>query len=695
MPDRIEQALYGYRDGHRRLAGSAEPLEPSAEQTMLVLSDLAAPGAKSFDAYLTGFPLPGASRYVLARTWPADEIHRPGAVWTHALLIPFARLAHIDDPGDMLAAFRRPSHNDPEGLNFYRTPASLDSDSQQTAKLIDHGALQSTLAALYQAPHAPVVVPGLANPDADQLVMTLWRQQWPRLRRRFSFCTWTTIARRINSRSMDLYITPAGTARSLLRDLGEAVMADQKTPIHEWVETLTADALSHQPTELRDFLWRYAADVDAARQAMRPLLDVRETLRRHDRPTVSDLSNLAGLICSSFPDSGDAVSLKRALFGPPDDRTHGSDDDDVLLALVEHPPPCLDPKSLEVQRRSKGMWASPPNHVRRLLLASTDRDAASSALTVAIVQGLASTASATELRLLHSEPALVGVLANARIDLLRIPAAWPEMGEEQERLLAVIDASHNPELQQHVVEGTWTTARDELVEALDDRIGPEEVVAAVIETGESRGWSRSAPSWMQQLSEHSEITVSLLSDRPAISPKTAAALAGQLDPLDPAVRSLDCAFWMPLIEQPQTDSRTSISAATFAFAVGLRCSGDPSERLLAWAFPTVHAAALRERLPATRWRWLDPQLPSGKPWNRWDRAERLRRFIAHSIVEQRWRSDSIIMALPDPELFIEVTWRIRRIPGSGEVLRDLTKHLNHSPTHAHHAHLLRSVLDRD
>src|SRR5262249_10651964 len=84
---RVDQALHGYEDGHRLLAGS-RPLPRDAERTMLVLSDLSGSGSiDGFESYLTGYALPSAGAYALARTWVALEMPRPGCVWTHTLLL--------------------------------------------------------------------------------------------------------------------------------------------------------------------------------------------------------------------------------------------------------------------------------------------------------------------------------------------------------------------------------------------------------------------------------------------------------------------------------------------------------------------------------------------------------------------------------------------------------------------------------
>src|SRR5438105_14270739 len=126
---RVQQVLHGYARGHQRLAGIIE-LRPRDAKMMLVLSDISGPGVKPGDAgYLTGYPLSDSGFYVLARTWAAPEMPRPGCVWTHSLLIDFADLATLADPAALVSLFRRP-----EAGNFssYGRPLSLDAECSAT-----------------------------------------------------------------------------------------------------------------------------------------------------------------------------------------------------------------------------------------------------------------------------------------------------------------------------------------------------------------------------------------------------------------------------------------------------------------------------------------------------------------------------------------------------------------------------------
>ena len=83
--------VHGYRRGHELLATSAKLPKPD-QSVVDRLSDVAGPlrPNERFDAYLTGYPLPGGAHYVLARTWQDLDAPRAGCVRTKSLLIPTA-----------------------------------------------------------------------------------------------------------------------------------------------------------------------------------------------------------------------------------------------------------------------------------------------------------------------------------------------------------------------------------------------------------------------------------------------------------------------------------------------------------------------------------------------------------------------------------------------------------------------------
>lgn len=90
---KIEQALHGYYEGHKLLASSVETFSQTDRRKMSILSDWDEYVPDQEDSsYLTCYPLPNSPYYVVAKTWYASEMKRPGCVWTHSLLFNFSEI---------------------------------------------------------------------------------------------------------------------------------------------------------------------------------------------------------------------------------------------------------------------------------------------------------------------------------------------------------------------------------------------------------------------------------------------------------------------------------------------------------------------------------------------------------------------------------------------------------------------------
>ena len=115
---KIHQTLHGYSEGHILLAGSVTGLTQRDKKKMAVLSDWDEYARRDDDSsYITAYPLPDSRYYVIARTWYADEMERPGCVWTHSLLIDTTELIDFFDFRALFFAFARPKRDSYSGYN--------------------------------------------------------------------------------------------------------------------------------------------------------------------------------------------------------------------------------------------------------------------------------------------------------------------------------------------------------------------------------------------------------------------------------------------------------------------------------------------------------------------------------------------------------------------------------------------------
>ena len=260
----VEQTLHGYRDGHRRLAGSFQA-SPTTTRAMLVLSDLSSSTARvASGGYLTGYPLRADGLYVLARTWGAPEMPRPGCVWTHSLVLDFADLASLSAADALLELFRRPGGD----LASYERKLSIPKD-RPAKPAARSDALEAVVRALYGEPLRKVVAP-IRDPLVDEAdSLAIWMQQWPRLRRTFRFCCNSGTDRSTASEPFDLQFVQSVDRPGLARfpDAVPSVLVGEVPGL----QTLVSDLREPDAEGLRAFLRTVGADVEGGRAAAAPL----------------------------------------------------------------------------------------------------------------------------------------------------------------------------------------------------------------------------------------------------------------------------------------------------------------------------------------------------------------------------------------------------------------------------------------
>ena len=269
MKLKIHQALHGYSDGHRLIAGSL-PLSSSDARLMIVMSDLSGAGVKPESVgYLTGYPLESSGKYVLARTWAAPEMPRPGCVWTHSLIVDNADLAALRSASPLLSKFHRP---DPSlaASQQYAEPLDTSDGSAGANNLSPKGTRAAeVLNAIYAAPDERIVTEVSNAMEDERLVLAIWMQQWPRLRRSFSFCTFAGVDRSGKGASLDLQFLPSLDRSARARFPGAVTPSEvSKEPL---LDMLIEDLEMDEETNVRKFLRRAGGDVEGGRRAMLPL----------------------------------------------------------------------------------------------------------------------------------------------------------------------------------------------------------------------------------------------------------------------------------------------------------------------------------------------------------------------------------------------------------------------------------------
>lgn len=111
---KIEQMLHGYREGHSQLASSLYLNSLADMEKLSIMSDWTEyrdPFSED-SSYITVYYLEDSHMLVVAKTWYAYEMKRPGCVWTHSLLINLDNIESVFDFRILGSFFKRPLLND-------------------------------------------------------------------------------------------------------------------------------------------------------------------------------------------------------------------------------------------------------------------------------------------------------------------------------------------------------------------------------------------------------------------------------------------------------------------------------------------------------------------------------------------------------------------------------------------------------
>lgn len=270
-----DQLLHGYADGHRLLAASVD-LPAPAQRLLLVHSD-ALPSTQGQRA-LSSLNLPDAKTWALTATWRAEEMSRPGSVWSHTLLLDWHAVSSLQGSAGLMAALRRPEG--PADLARYRQPLPIDDVTVEPSDG-GHKLIEALLLAYYGWPDQPAAVLSEQLEEAELALLAVWEQQWSRLRLSSTFATRPRVA---SDQGTTVQVA-AGRARGRPAMLVIDAAGPLPEPRPTWLEPLLGDI--YRSGDVRTFLRRYGPDGSQGRSDMTLLVELQQRFSASEHPRES------------------------------------------------------------------------------------------------------------------------------------------------------------------------------------------------------------------------------------------------------------------------------------------------------------------------------------------------------------------------------------------------------------------------
>ena len=625
----IHQALFGYDGGHQLLATSLN-MPTEAKHSLAVATDISGSApTHGFERTFTGMPLPGTEFYALFCTWLAPEMPRPGCVWSHVLLIELPDLAELRDLGTLRSLFMRPAV--PTELETFSRPLHHQDAPERPLILPpnDKPVAAVLIEDLYTKVNRPVV---LAARDAivfEELLFSLWSQQWPKLRRNFLFSTGSFADRGRSGPAFDLQITPEVNLRAWPRS-GKHLIIDDQTKnqaVESWVIEVLNDLSIPDSRGLRSFISEYGVDLINPRGSFVRLIHAFQQTRRIVPTSWTQTLQSIG---QEFPDASDAVRLKEWALSP---QVPAGDPDDLELGWVTISFLLNDPAAKAYNSVSYNhlslvtrLWHEKRRDLLELFAHLVRQDATPAASSFA--SAITNVVNSEDLQeILRTHPELFSIIINHRPDIAFNADVWRFPISAQRRVLEALTlADLGPRDWGEVLGAMLAAETDTGVNDSTVRAGPFAIEAA-FRWVESGGMLDRLPSgiWREALGPSA---VDRLESKPLAPLRL--ALCAWLAPLDFA-RQIAAAR-----QDVQELARTAVEdlpkplrlpTAFFLMTLGLRSESSEGLPLLARGFVLVHTSLATDNYPWESWQLLSPLLPNLGWFRDWDKCEKLRRGV--------------------------------------------------------------------
>lgn len=634
---KLQQALFGYRDGHNLLAASTD-LAPRMRQFLATITDSSGPeNAKGFEGAFTGLPVPETDLYALFCTWPAPEMPRPGCVWSHVILIQLADLARIPDLFRLRNLCSRPSV--PIDAARYVQSLALD-----ISRIEEHGngipderRLHYLVRALYEHPDGGVVILDEESAPWENSVFKVWAQQWPRLRREFAFSTGSLGDRRLVGITFDLQIAPVSSERLWRRTGAPTLLLNFLAPtpepfgvaIPQWVDVTEEDLRNESDRRFRQFLFDYGSDIEKPRAAFGRLAAIYKQIGTATESAWTDLLRSVG---ESFPAQTEAVRLKRWLVTLPAPLNPSEKLERawaiVSFLLDSHHSAAYPGLDFDFASSAASLWKEKREQTIALLSRLVQREERAAAISFA--EGIANCVDSASLRAIaegHGE--LVPLVIRHNPALAFESDTWKLSGHIQAQVyetltkLSLSQADWGRIVGAMFIAATYVSVREAVA------LAGQFAMSGAFRWLDHQVAEGVLPShaWRDALASPA---IAMLTQTKNLQP-TQLALSAWCAPTAEVRRTLFASredVQRLADESPDAiPSPLRIPTAFLLLAIGLRENSDVAAKLVLRNFFIVHEALASGEHSSESWWLLSPELPDLGWWRDWDRCKKLRRAV--------------------------------------------------------------------
>lgn len=636
---KIHQAVWGYSNGHRLLASSV-PLTNQSTKILEPLSDLSGPEMISaFDGYLTGCPLLSDKYYALSKTWYANEMSRPGCVWTHTLFLDLESEECLQEI-DLDSLFQRPNCAEADWKNYYTKP--IEVFSQQVTTTVDAETHQTSIDvfSLVTEHLSPIVVSTHSNLLFNKALELLITEIGIGFFKDISFCTGSFSNRTISRIPLDLQIAPSNLSKLVFRsnqynvffaDFSQHIVTHnnpdnlsliEKRIFHETKEfILLFGSKYYRRCFWKPFKELYAIVSNLEEFSISSVLSVlNNRFDENDIPAIIEKS--FEIIFSSFKyqNTADVSSLLRVLF-----------DFFTVDSVFLNNSKCISSKTLSKILNS--LWIPLHNQILNLL-----PELMHHSLNLVGEEAIKHIASLIEpndyTKLLSKSPSICSVMIRFNWRLALCEDVWKQTKNIQTESLrelknVLLEKQFESNEYLDIVHLIFRTSKFNLSSETYKTFG-DCSIGAFFEWAEGIKNTNAIAlkRWCNLCSQNQALSVDKLTHSKSVV--LFESVIDVLDPYNDCMLLVSSSVWEHLYRQ-FCISNNSYTARTkyaeFVIPIILRSSHNFSNEFLTFAFSTVYKILANDNMDYCKWEKLSNFLPEVAWYNSWDKCKRLKKAI--------------------------------------------------------------------
>lgn len=306
---KIHQMLHGYKLGHNYIQGSIVLPSSHDMDRIATLSDWSEyVGIDGKRDYITAYMLEDSPYFIVAKTWYAEDMKRPGCVWTHSLLIPKDKLPEIKDFRNFLHYFVYPDISD-----FDAYSAQLDYIEDLNNVEIDLSEIgEKKVGALYEyllSAKPSFVLTEFTSKQSQELLLTLLNYLPSEILKNISVCSGTASPRAYEGKYVSL---------QLVAHDGNSIKYLSDNANSPWSQLVAFSVINNKP-QLANLIKHYQNEMGDSVVKLVGFLKIIVLVNRNCRDEIEKqqvLLEIIHILSQTYPAKDDGMILKEDVFQP-------------------------------------------------------------------------------------------------------------------------------------------------------------------------------------------------------------------------------------------------------------------------------------------------------------------------------------------------------------------------------------------